>query len=80
MNPAFIINTVPATCELCGNWLPGHSSACPRNGVHPSQWKNFDIFMDKDEFGKAGHNYSHVTFPTDANINEEVAFQLGNGC
>ncbi|KAI9252451.1 hypothetical protein BY458DRAFT_463086 [Sporodiniella umbellata] len=28
----------PATCELCGNWLPEHQSSCPRNGVHPSQW------------------------------------------
>ncbi|KAI7901675.1 uncharacterized protein BX663DRAFT_513649 [Cokeromyces recurvatus] len=28
----------PATCELCGNWLPKHNSSCPRNGVHPSQW------------------------------------------
>ncbi|CEG73738.1 hypothetical protein RMATCC62417_09061 [Rhizopus microsporus] len=28
----------PATCELCGNWLPNHQSSCPRNGVHPSQW------------------------------------------
>ncbi|KAI9486517.1 MAG: hypothetical protein EXX96DRAFT_549359 [Benjaminiella poitrasii] len=31
----------PATCELCGNWLPQHNSSCPRNGVHPSQWKLF---------------------------------------
>ncbi|KAI8388260.1 uncharacterized protein BYT42DRAFT_559494 [Radiomyces spectabilis] len=29
---------LPATCELCGNWLPQHQSSCPRNGVHPSQW------------------------------------------
>ncbi|KAI7868417.1 hypothetical protein BDF14DRAFT_1792894 [Spinellus fusiger] len=28
----------PATCELCGNWLPGHNAGCPRDGVHPSQW------------------------------------------
>ncbi|KAG2213229.1 hypothetical protein INT46_001590 [Mucor plumbeus] len=28
----------PATCELCGQWMPGHSSSCPRSGVHPSQW------------------------------------------
>ncbi|CAO3598302.1 unnamed protein product [Absidia cylindrospora] len=32
---------LPATCELCGNWLPDHQASCPRNGVHPSQW-NFD--------------------------------------
>ncbi|KAL9559153.1 hypothetical protein MBANPS3_000557 [Mucor bainieri] len=36
MNPS----TLPATCELCGNWLPGHSTSCPRNGVHPSQWRD----------------------------------------
>ncbi|KAL0076116.1 hypothetical protein J3Q64DRAFT_1754065 [Phycomyces blakesleeanus] len=29
---------LPATCELCGNWIPQHLSDCPRNGVHPSQW------------------------------------------
>ncbi|KAI9498715.1 hypothetical protein BDB00DRAFT_754604 [Zychaea mexicana] len=29
---------LPATCELCGNWLPNHQTSCPRNGVHPSQW------------------------------------------
>ncbi|KAL0079351.1 hypothetical protein J3Q64DRAFT_1682608 [Phycomyces blakesleeanus] len=28
----------PATCELCGHWMPQHSDECPRNGVHPSQW------------------------------------------
>ncbi|GAA5806364.1 hypothetical protein EDC94DRAFT_603429 [Helicostylum pulchrum] len=32
------IITLPATCELCGNWLPGHTASCARNGVHPSQW------------------------------------------
>ncbi|KAI8878264.1 hypothetical protein K501DRAFT_228743 [Backusella circina FSU 941] len=30
--------TLPATCELCGQWMPKHSGSCPRNGVHPSQW------------------------------------------
>ncbi|KAI9299409.1 hypothetical protein BJ944DRAFT_274261 [Cunninghamella echinulata] len=29
---------LPATCELCGKWLPDHQSSCPRNGVHPSNW------------------------------------------
>lgn len=30
MNPTF--KTLPATCELCGNWLPGHSVCyCRRN-------------------------------------------------
>ncbi|ORX51650.1 hypothetical protein DM01DRAFT_1408600 [Hesseltinella vesiculosa] len=33
---------LPATCELCGQWLPNHQTSCPRNGVHPSQWK-FDL-------------------------------------
>ncbi|KAF1803405.1 hypothetical protein V8B55DRAFT_1435987 [Mucor lusitanicus] len=33
------IKTCPATCELCGNWLPQHQTSCPRNGVHPSQWQ-----------------------------------------
>ncbi|KAI8647475.1 hypothetical protein BD408DRAFT_378875 [Parasitella parasitica] len=28
----------PATCELCGQWMPKHNSDCPRNGIHPSQW------------------------------------------
>ncbi|KAI8377661.1 uncharacterized protein BYT42DRAFT_497166 [Radiomyces spectabilis] len=28
----------PATCELCGQWMPRHNPNCPRNGVHPSQW------------------------------------------
>ncbi|KAI8082955.1 uncharacterized protein BX664DRAFT_339482 [Halteromyces radiatus] len=28
----------PATCELCGHWIPQHAGSCPRNGVHPSQW------------------------------------------
>ncbi|KAI8384694.1 uncharacterized protein BYT42DRAFT_493096 [Radiomyces spectabilis] len=29
---------LPATCELCGQWMPSHAAACPRNGKHPSQW------------------------------------------
>ncbi|CEP17649.1 hypothetical protein [Parasitella parasitica] len=28
----------PATCELCGYWMPKHQDDCPRNGIHPSQW------------------------------------------
>ncbi|RUS16512.1 hypothetical protein BC937DRAFT_91128 [Endogone sp. FLAS-F59071] len=28
----------PATCELCGQWLPKHTNSCPRAGIHPSQW------------------------------------------
>ncbi|KAI9033960.1 hypothetical protein CLU79DRAFT_726445 [Phycomyces nitens] len=45
---------MPATCELCGNWLPDHNSGCPREGVHPSQWSltysdditSFDVEQD----------------------------------
>ncbi|KAI8997261.1 hypothetical protein BDB01DRAFT_713204 [Pilobolus umbonatus] len=35
--------TCPATCELCGHWMPQHSGDCPRYGVHPSQWTMIDI-------------------------------------
>ncbi|KAK4519177.1 uncharacterized protein ATC70_009409 [Mucor velutinosus] len=45
MNPL----TLPATCELCGNWLPGHSASCPRNGVHPSQWKDSQFYPAIEE-------------------------------
>ncbi|KAF1804966.1 hypothetical protein FB192DRAFT_1276504 [Mucor lusitanicus] len=45
MNPL----TAPATCELCGNWLPGHSASCPRNGVHPSQWKDSQFHQTVEE-------------------------------
>ncbi|EIE80793.1 hypothetical protein RO3G_05498 [Rhizopus delemar RA 99-880] len=38
----------PATCELCGNWLPEHQSSCPRNGVHPSQW-SLSCLNEKEE-------------------------------
>ncbi|KAI8973432.1 hypothetical protein BDF20DRAFT_914875 [Mycotypha africana] len=49
-----IILQTPATCELCGQWMPAHSSSCPRSGKHPSQWTldndatsvaTFDTFM-----------------------------------
>ncbi|ORY91397.1 hypothetical protein BCR43DRAFT_446494 [Syncephalastrum racemosum] len=39
----FLPRSAPATCELCGSWLPQHQSSCPRNGVHPSQWKAADV-------------------------------------
>ncbi|KAI9265486.1 hypothetical protein EDC94DRAFT_58214 [Helicostylum pulchrum] len=38
----------PATCELCGDWLPEHKTSCPRDGVHPSQWSM--TIEDDDEF------------------------------
>ncbi|KAI9283334.1 hypothetical protein BY458DRAFT_496230 [Sporodiniella umbellata] len=38
----------PATCELCGKWIPAHSSNCPRNGVHPSQW-TLDTPLEQDD-------------------------------
>ncbi|CAO3633279.1 unnamed protein product [Cunninghamella blakesleeana] len=40
---------VPATCELCGNWLPDHTNACPRNGVHPSQWTISDDHQEDEK-------------------------------
>ncbi|OZJ02097.1 hypothetical protein BZG36_04569 [Bifiguratus adelaidae] len=30
--------SAPATCEVCGQWMPSHAPRCPRRGVHPSQW------------------------------------------
>ncbi|KAI7865082.1 hypothetical protein BDF14DRAFT_1883767 [Spinellus fusiger] len=51
----------PATCELCGYWMPQHNDNCPRNGVHPSQWTclitvplnlldiSFDTFYSKED-------------------------------
>ncbi|ORZ22153.1 hypothetical protein BCR42DRAFT_405605 [Absidia repens] len=40
---------LPATCELCGNWLPDHQASCPRNGVHPSQWSMDVTVLDRTE-------------------------------
>ncbi|KAG2233215.1 hypothetical protein BDF21DRAFT_390614 [Thamnidium elegans] len=40
----------PATCELCGDWLPEHKASCPRDGVHPSQWSI--TIEDDDEFAE----------------------------
>ncbi|KAI8387298.1 hypothetical protein BD560DRAFT_320707 [Blakeslea trispora] len=42
----FPLTACPATCELCGYWLPEHEASCPRNGVHPSQWQ---LTHDNDE-------------------------------
>ncbi|KAI8092182.1 uncharacterized protein B0P05DRAFT_484153 [Gilbertella persicaria] len=39
----------PATCELCGHWLPEHQTSCPRNGVHPSQWNLLPPTMEVTE-------------------------------
>ncbi|CAO3664535.1 unnamed protein product [Rhizopus stolonifer] len=52
---------LPATCELCGNWLPTHSSSCPRNGVHPSQWCLENDF-DHDEWSPMNHK-KDVIYP-----------------
>ncbi|KAL1933717.1 hypothetical protein VTP01DRAFT_7807 [Rhizomucor pusillus] len=41
---------MPATCELCGSWLPQHQSSCPRNGVHPSQWSMADDTLYRQPF------------------------------
>ncbi|KAI8981467.1 hypothetical protein BDB01DRAFT_794185 [Pilobolus umbonatus] len=51
------IYNVPATCELCGNWIPEHLDTCPRNGVHPSQWKYDDIHTEDDEI--ENEHYMH---------------------
>ncbi|KAI9316854.1 hypothetical protein BX666DRAFT_1858349, partial [Dichotomocladium elegans] len=41
---------MPATCELCGAWLPQHQATCPRNGVHPSQWTyRTDVYTAHEE-------------------------------
>ncbi|CAO3613564.1 unnamed protein product [Mucor hiemalis] len=47
----------PATCELCGQWMPGHSKDCPRSGVHPSQWSL--------------HNTDETTLSTETFMQEE---------
>ncbi|KAG1306399.1 hypothetical protein G6F64_007629 [Rhizopus arrhizus] len=44
-----LITLLPATCELCGKWLPAHSSSCPRNGIHPSQW-SLETNLEYDEW------------------------------
>ncbi|KAI8146981.1 hypothetical protein BJV82DRAFT_597305 [Fennellomyces sp. T-0311] len=46
MQPPFAL--LPATCELCGDWLPDHQSNCPRKGVHPSQWTATMLIEDDD--------------------------------
>ncbi|KAI8335806.1 hypothetical protein BC941DRAFT_354954 [Chlamydoabsidia padenii] len=38
----------PATCELCGHWIPQHAGNCPRNGVHPSQWSSSPTDIDPE--------------------------------
>ncbi|KAI9359883.1 hypothetical protein BD770DRAFT_342574 [Pilaira anomala] len=53
MFPSIMI--CPATCELCGQWMPGHSNDCPRSGVHPSQWtlkeqESVDITDEEETF------------------------------
>ncbi|CAO3624463.1 unnamed protein product [Mucor hiemalis] len=49
----------PATCELCGNWLPQHQTSCPRNGVHPSQWSH--SFIEPDNSLVTSEEYVPVT-------------------
>ncbi|KAI9469899.1 MAG: hypothetical protein EXX96DRAFT_587892 [Benjaminiella poitrasii] len=70
MLPSF--NNLPATCELCGQWMPGHSSDCPRSGVHPSQWSfvdNYTIIFDEQQVNDNNnndiicHNYALFTLP-----------------
>ncbi|KAG1051887.1 hypothetical protein G6F43_005936 [Rhizopus delemar] len=65
-----LITLLPATCELCGNWLPTHSSSCPRNGIHPSQWSletnpEYDEWLsvnDKEELLSAVYD-KHDSIP-----------------
>ncbi|KAI8096212.1 uncharacterized protein BX664DRAFT_369927 [Halteromyces radiatus] len=51
MTLLFYFNDIPATCELCGHWMPHHESNCPRNGVHPSQWgPSSYLLMKTDDY------------------------------
>ncbi|KAL7315450.1 hypothetical protein PS15m_004670 [Mucor circinelloides] len=70
----------PATCELCGQWMPGHSSSCPRSGVHPSQWTmsivhpmNLQEYSDNNfnESIPFSHNWSHVYNLPEADNDDE---------
>ncbi|ORZ26231.1 hypothetical protein BCR42DRAFT_341818 [Absidia repens] len=53
----------PATCELCGQWIPKHEGGCPRNGVHPSQWLLFQSPVAKKPHSRInGHDHSANSF------------------
>ncbi|KAI9275404.1 hypothetical protein BY458DRAFT_507348 [Sporodiniella umbellata] len=54
----------PATCELCGNWIPNHEPACPRNGVHPSQWTTCLMTEDDTEQEEEQEHHLPLTFST----------------
>ncbi|KAH8552758.1 hypothetical protein BGW37DRAFT_490165 [Umbelopsis sp. PMI_123] len=41
--------SLPATCELCHQWLPNHSATCPRKGKPPSQWSRGNDEDDEEE-------------------------------
>ncbi|KAI9258901.1 hypothetical protein BDA99DRAFT_440440 [Phascolomyces articulosus] len=60
---------LPATCELCGNWLPDHSETCPRNGVHPSQW-TMKILITEHDNDHHHHPHHHDIFHTMEQENE----------
>ncbi|KAI7907286.1 uncharacterized protein BX663DRAFT_495420 [Cokeromyces recurvatus] len=59
-----LFNNCPATCELCGQWMPGHSSDCPRSGVHPSQWSSLNLKknLNDNEGDTIYDNYALLTF------------------
>ncbi|KAG2190072.1 hypothetical protein INT46_002362 [Mucor plumbeus] len=57
--------TLPATCELCGNWLPGHSSSCPRSGVPPSQWKDVQFSQNVEQLDAMDVNDQDEILSTD---------------
>ncbi|KAI8582578.1 hypothetical protein K450DRAFT_278256 [Umbelopsis ramanniana AG] len=40
---------LPATCELCQQWLPNHTANCPRKGKPPSQWSRGDNDDNEDD-------------------------------
>ncbi|CAO3663766.1 unnamed protein product [Umbelopsis vinacea] len=41
--------TLPATCELCHQWIPNHAANCPRKGKPPSQWSRGDTKQEAIE-------------------------------
>ncbi|GAA5810334.1 hypothetical protein MFLAVUS_003755 [Mucor flavus] len=63
MFPSIMI--CPATCELCGQWMPDHNDNCPRSGVHPSQWtlQDFEPESDDSSTDKESFVISNIYWP-----------------
>ncbi|KAL0095364.1 hypothetical protein J3Q64DRAFT_1713289 [Phycomyces blakesleeanus] len=63
----------PATCELCGYWMPRHDYNCPRHGVHPSQWS--EIIFDHKKSNMEHQNHftgtGTGTLPTTCEMNSK---------